>query len=84
MANTSKQHSSKEVCTEDFIKYMYLYSCGFSAKRSFGSDGIFSSFNINMRREEIDRQFKLLVGDIDEAELLLMRKPIKKNPKGIY
>lgn len=74
---------STEDCNDEILKIMYLHACSFSTKRSFGSDDIFSLININMSKEEIDRQFKLLVGDFDEAELLL-RKPIKKNTKGIY
>lgn len=83
---------SVEPCTDDFVKQMAVSVCGLS-KRSF--DGahkdwsIFGPFRrifgLNFGRiSNVDREYRRLIGDVDEAEFLLRGVSGDKKPKGIF
>jgi len=81
---------SVEPCTDDIVKQMAVSVCGLS-KRSFSADNDWSIFGpfgrifrLNFGRiSDIQREYRQLIGDFDEAELLFKVSDRKKT-KGIY
>ena len=75
-----------EPCSDEFIKEMIVNVCGMvGLKRSFSDNGSYGSklgLNFKGMLGDIEREFQHLVGDIEEADLLL--KKLKNNPRGIY
>jgi len=78
---------SVESCNDEFIRDMIVRVCGMSIKkRSFPENGRpGSSLGLHFRGmvTDVEREFKHLVGDIEEVDLLLKTSNTNK-PKGIY
>jgi len=78
---------SAESCNDDFIKEMIVNICGMGGmKRSFPDNSrTGSSLGQNFKGvlTDVEREFKHLVGDIEEVDLLLKTSNVNK-PKGIY
>jgi len=78
---------SVESCSDEFIKEMIVKVCGMGEKkRSFPDNSpTGSSLGQNFKGilTDVEREFKHLVGDIEEADLLL-KTSNKNKPKGIY
>lgn len=80
---------STEQCTDDFVKQMAVSVCGLS-KRSISTDNNWSLleplrriFGLNFGGiSDVEREYRQLIGDVDEAEFLLNVSD-KKKPKGI-
>jgi len=77
---------SVESCSDEFIKEMIVKVCGMSEKkRSFPDNSrTGSSLGQNFKGvlTDVEREFKHLVGDIEEVDLLLKTSNVNK-PKGI-
>lgn len=73
-----------EPCSDEFIKEMIVNVCGMvGLKRSFSDNGSYGSklgLNFKGMLGDIEREFQHLVGDIEEADLLL-KKLNKNNPR---
>lgn len=77
---------SVESCSDEFIRETIVNVCGMSKiKRSFPDNSrTGSSLGLHFKGmvTDVEREFKHLVGDIEEADLLL-KTSNKNKPKGI-